>query len=303
MKKRRFLMIAAFAFVAALGLNIAVRQCSLMTGISGHTISAPPNPIPAAARSLRPNFPYSVIAGGAYSPAELRFINDKDPLVRDHYADFNMHTAKLVMLTDDRYQYASFRLNNRIFWTRNKLRIPKGEILLTDGQSYARTRCGNRLSSTRKLNTTTPLQPAERLLSLPNYSPRLLAQLPLAEAPPVGQLAQEFPVLPFESRFAPVLPLGVEATLKLPESWPPIENYIPIVPVAGTYIPTPSRTPPPGPPSTPPVVIPPSPPPVIAQVPEPASFYLFAVAFALSLWVLSRIVRKNDRKKQAREGR
>ncbi|MGA8026984.1 MAG: hypothetical protein WB992_07550 [Bryobacteraceae bacterium] len=288
--KRRFLIIAACAFGAAVALNLAVRQCSFGTGIAGHTVSPLREPIPAAVRSLRPNFPYSVIPGGAYSPAELRFANDKDALVREHYADFNVHTAKLVTLTEDRYQYVSFRLKNHIFWTHNRLRIPRGETLLTDGRSYARTRCGNRLSSTKQPNTT-PHEPLEALLSLPPYSFNL--QLPLAAAPPTGELAQEFPVLPFESeRLAPVLPNGTEAAIPLPETLSPIASYPPMTPAAGTYIPTTGKTPTQGGPTSP--TIPTSPTsPVISQVPEPASFYLFTLTFALTLWVLGRMVRKN----------
>ena len=52
---------------------------------------APPS---AIVRSLRPNFPYSVIAGGAYSPGELRFADNKDAVVRAHYADFRHFARK-----------------------------------------------------------------------------------------------------------------------------------------------------------------------------------------------------------------
>src|SRR5215467_132697 len=41
----------------------------------------------------------------------------------------------------------------RFYWTRRPMRIPNGEVLLTDGRLYARARCGNRISET-------PLGPA-----------------------------------------------------------------------------------------------------------------------------------------------
>src|SRR5581483_11411122 len=175
MNIRRFLVVAALAIASAVALNFIALHARKSGGMVGHTVSPQPG-TSAAARSLHPNYPYSFIPGAAYSPAELRIVSDKDSLVRDHYADFNIRSAQLVMLTDDRYQYVSFRLKNHIFWTHKKLRIPKGEMLLTDGHNYARTRCGNRLSSTPQASTT-ELEPAERLLSPPPFEPRMLPQL------------------------------------------------------------------------------------------------------------------------------
>ena len=172
MKTHRILLIALLAFACALALRVVPHQIRTSRPIDFKAIQQNGKVSPAA-RSLRPNYPYSVIAGGAYSPAELRYANEKDRLVRDHYADFDLKAARLVTLADDRYQYVSFRLKNRVYWTRNKLRIPRGEVLLTDGRNYARTRCGNRLSSSRQSSTTAE-QPSPKLLSLPSFRPELL---------------------------------------------------------------------------------------------------------------------------------
>jgi len=43
--------------------------------------------------------------------------------------------------------YVSYRLNNKVYWTANKARIPEGEMLVTDGDCEARARCGNRVSA------------------------------------------------------------------------------------------------------------------------------------------------------------
>ena len=289
MNTRRFLFIAVCAFTTALAMSFVAKHVRLSGRIADHTLSRA-SKVPALDRSLRPNYPYSVIPGGAYSPAELRFVTQKDPLVRDHYSDFDLHAARLVTLTDDRFQYASFRMKNRIYWTRNKLRIPRGEVLLTDGRYYARTRCGNRLSSTPQRETTA-LQPSDLLLSLPPYSPKLLPQLPFAEAPPADELAQAFPVLPLRTpMLGPVLP----GTMIAPaESWPPLQTVVPIIPITGGYIPTPAKTPTPGSPGSPPV-IPPLTPPIISHVPEPASIYLFGVTMCLSLWFLTRRMRRSQ---------
>jgi hypothetical protein len=172
--------------------------------------------IPPAVRSLRPNFPYSVVPGGVYSPDELRAATKNDPLVGQHYSDFNLQSARLVKLTEDVQQYASFRLGNRIFWTRNKLPIPKGEVLVTDGNSYARTRCGNRLSDA-VMSDTTPLQPSDDVLSLPLLSSELIPPLRFTDAPRIP----ESPVLPFQP---PQLGLFRRTTTALPlqtaANWP-----------------------------------------------------------------------------------
>jgi hypothetical protein len=154
--------------------------------LTSKTIELPAHGISALDRALRPNFPYSVIPGGVYSVAELRQRQASDSAVRDHYTDFAMDRARLVTLRDDQMAYVSYRRQGQILWTTRKLRIPKGEMLLTDGRNYARTRCGNRLSSI-------PMQPGSgngageptKELSLPlNWAPLWRAGLiPLTDVP------------------------------------------------------------------------------------------------------------------------
>ena len=45
-----------------------------------------------------------------------------------------------------RMAYVSYRIGNRVFWTRKPVRIPAGETLLTDGETEIRARCGNAVS-------------------------------------------------------------------------------------------------------------------------------------------------------------
>ena len=145
MKIRRLLILMLCALAAGLALRYAIQKRSLYGSISGHT-AALKEPLPAYARALRPNYPYSIIPGGAYSNAELQYADREDLVVKEHYSDFDVKRARMVQLTEDKYQYASYRKKNQVYWTKKKLRIPKGEILLTDGPSFARARCGNRLS-------------------------------------------------------------------------------------------------------------------------------------------------------------
>lgn len=299
MNRRQVLVIGICALVCAFALHVIVRSVRETAPITGRVLQAGAT-VDAAARALRPNYPYSVIPGGAYSPMELRAAAQREKLVRDHFADFDMGAAHLVTLTADRYQYVSYRQNNAIFWTRKRLKIAKGEVLLTDGRNYARTRCGNRLSDVAR-GPASPLQPPDRVLSLPPFTPALFSRgvVELASAPPPGDLAQAYPVLPFDSpRLAPYLPPETEAKLRLPEDLPLLGGggVFPFAPGAAGWAPaawlpppswTPSNTP------TPQLVQ--SPPPVPSEVPEPRSLLLFGVALGASGWILGRMARSGSR--------
>jgi hypothetical protein len=295
MNTARISVVAVCAVVSAVALHVIVRSVEETAPITLRVV-APGAKIAALDRALRPNYPYSVIPGGAYSPAELRFVNQKDQVIREHYSDFDMNAARLVTLTADRYQYVSFRVKDRVFWTRNRLRIPKGEVLLTDGRNYARTRCGNRLSATPKAQTTS-IQPSDRLLNLPPLRPESLGSINLAPAPPAGELAQAYPVLPFDSpRLAPYVPGGTEAALRLPGTLPPPAIVQPGFPVSGGSAPPPPQfTSPPVPHDT----APPAP----VPVPEPGSLLLFGIALCVSGWLLGRMARTNRRSQvRSKEG-
>lgn len=93
-------------------------------------------------------FPYSVIPGGVKSAQELRNALEHDPIAAAHYAGFDVSQTRVVRLPSDEEVYVSYRLNNHIYWTNKKLRLLKGEAVITDGKNVARTRCGNRLSDT-----------------------------------------------------------------------------------------------------------------------------------------------------------
>jgi hypothetical protein len=96
--------------------------------------------------SGRPVYPYSVIRGGAYSAEELVRALDADPVAARHYAVFR---RSRVHTTESRFSsrvYLSYRVGDVVYWTRRAVPLPHGETLLTDGENYARARCGNRIS-------------------------------------------------------------------------------------------------------------------------------------------------------------
>jgi len=292
MKILRYLLFAVCALVAGVMIRYAADKFSVYGSIAGHTAPLKA-PIPAYTRSLHPNYPYSIIPGGAYSAAELRSADRDDPVVKDHYADFDMKKAQMVQLTDDRYQYVSYRLRKKIYWTKKKLRIPKGELLLTDGASWARARCGNRLSD-KPHKQVSVHEPPAKALSMPLM--QLGTPMELAETPALGDLLSIPPV--DIDRFPPVLP---PSSAPLPPEFPPLGPTPPIIPIPiyppGGTPPPPVGVPPPSvppglppPPGTPPVVIPPTDNPPVSAVPEPKAIYLFLVTFVVSLYGLTRMI-------------
>jgi hypothetical protein len=100
------------------------------------------------------------------SPEELKLAIAKDPIVAEHYAGFDSVRAHVVKLREDKLAYVSYRLGSRVFWTKKKIRLAKGEPLITDGESYARTRCANRVSE-KPQPRTSPNEPSPKELNKP----------------------------------------------------------------------------------------------------------------------------------------
>jgi len=210
-----------------------------------------------AARSLsqRPVFPFSIVPGGVRDAHELQAAAAADSVVARHYADFRIERAHPIHLNAPVTMYVSYRRNNQVYWTKNRMVIPAGETLLSDGENLARVRCANRLSATAA-KPVAANDPTREQLSEPNFVPPLLAQL----LP--GESNQLFPgAAPGIS--APAVPL--------------------IVPGPGSSSNTPPVLPPILGPGVPPFVpnVPPPLPPV--STPEPSSFWLLATSAAIGL--------------------
>jgi hypothetical protein len=110
--------------------------------------SATVNQILSHVQPPRPVYPYSVVAGGVEDVNELKWVAEHDPIVGAHYAGFNYARAQVVRLALARTVYVSYRIGNHIYWTRRRVKLHKGEKLITDGTMTARTRCGNRVEDT-----------------------------------------------------------------------------------------------------------------------------------------------------------
>lgn len=105
-----------------------------------------PKKIVLTSPEIRKVYPYSVIPGGLRSAVELRQAVLRDRVVANHYAGFDVSRARIENLTEAREVYVSYRIDERVYWTRKRLRLSKGETIVTDGVNSARTRCGNRIA-------------------------------------------------------------------------------------------------------------------------------------------------------------
>jgi len=196
-------------------------------------------------------YPYSVIPGGVGDASELRKAVARDPLIAAHYAEFDLSRARVVRLDRDKAVYVSFRLNDRVYWTRKTLTLHAGETVISDGVHEARTRCGNRISVAPE-GPVSPKEPPAEAMDVAPASP-LVVGIPETWPDPI-----------------PLVP---------PDSEPPANPILPSPPV-GWIIP---------PPSHPVSGDGPHPNPVLAPLPvatpEPGTLVLLALGLLPLAWL------------------
>ena len=98
------------------------------------------------AGGARPVFRHSVIPGGVFTPQELQNALTQDAVAAAHYQGLDAGRLRTETVQQARYAYVSYRKDDQIYWTRNKVRISEGETILTDGTTEVRARCGNCIS-------------------------------------------------------------------------------------------------------------------------------------------------------------
>jgi hypothetical protein len=165
----------------------------------------------AGGLARRPLYPYSVITGGVRDAHDLKYATQHDPVVATHYVGFDYAHARLVRLVMERSVYVSYRMGNRVYWTRHRVKLHKGETLLTDGKMTARTRCANRVEEK-------PQQESSRM-----EPPAVAFDEPVM--PALGR-AMQAPAVPFETALnrgseGPALPLGIYDPINQ-GSWTPL---------------------------------------------------------------------------------
>jgi len=143
-------------------------------------------------------------------PDDLRYKALRDWVVRRHYAHFDFSHARLERATEAREVYLSYRVRDTVFWTRRKIRLHIGELLLTDGKITARARCGNQISETAKPDVSEE-EPDEDILDQPVAMIDSAPSLPIRPmlAPP--DLPAGEPIEPklLAGFFFPYVPIGV----------------------------------------------------------------------------------------------
>jgi len=162
----------------------------------------------------RPVYPYSVVPGGVKSASELKWMAQHDAVVASHYAGFDYEHARMVRLISARTAYVSYRIGNRLYFTRHRIMLRKGETVITDGRSrhapvaaIAWKKLHNRqllLKNRRRSSSISPFfPPLGRLFPIPSVPfqsallnrPALGPALPLGLYDPLGN-ANWVPIMP-----------------------------------------------------------------------------------------------------------
>jgi hypothetical protein len=279
-RRQRLVLIGIFAVIAtAAGTYFTASPHSPMLrmaakmGVIAHNRGGDPSrPTPT-----RPVFKYSVIPGGAYTPAELIEALQKDPVVSFHYAAFNRQSIRTVTSPFTHPVYVSYRIGNVVYWTSHTLALQKDETLLTDGTLFARARCGNRIS-------LSPQQPVAQMEPLPSTLDVREAELVLPPSTQRLLVADLAPSITWEEPPATVQPI-VQPLQPNPFPFQPFTVPVSTLPLWGfTTVAV-------VPPSTTTIVIPPivvTPPPgQVEAVPEPSMFLPLLLGMTAILAVLS----------------
>jgi hypothetical protein len=110
---------------------------------------------PAAGRSVkieslaaqaRPIYRHSVVPGGVRSAEEVANVIQRDPVVAAHYKDINPQKMRNDRLQKPLLAHVSYRLGDKVYWTKKPVPLPANEPIMTDGVTTIRERCGNLIS-------------------------------------------------------------------------------------------------------------------------------------------------------------
>ncbi len=179
-------------------------------------------------------YKYSVVPGGVESPEELAEARRNDPVVAANFADFGTHTY-ITHLQQDMYVYVAYRVGNKVYYTKKKHKVCKGEEIITDGKNSARTRCANRITKVFKAPNIVFNEPKPPELDIlePPESP----YLDVPDNPLITQNYNPYPRI--EEYQAPKPePIASSGASPLPKPVLPSEVILPgIQPIAGGVAP------------------------------------------------------------------
>ena len=141
-----------------------------------------------------PIYPYSVIPGGAHSRQDLLDAINRDQVVAAHYRNLSPDRMRVERLPEERRAYVSYRMGDRIYWTKEKVTLPAGEPILTDGVTQIRARCGNCIAFEPQLPTSDEEPDAVEFEAL---------------APPAGNSVASLNTVPVSTNRLSPVPLSV----------------------------------------------------------------------------------------------
>lgn len=146
--------LATMCFVAAISARYGStgRADTVTIEEAGIVVRAPASGTTGA--GARPVYRHSIVPGGVYGPGELRESMTADSVVAAHYAPLATAAARVERAGASRRVYMSYRVGNRVYWTKGRVVLNEGETLLTGGGAQIRARCGNRISETPMLPTS-----------------------------------------------------------------------------------------------------------------------------------------------------
>ena len=131
--------------------------------------------IDAVSLPFRSNYNYSVIPGGAQNAQELARAIQTDEVVAGHYRDVDPSTMHPQTVSVERMAHVSYRINDRVFWTKKPVRIYEGETILSNGETEIRARCGNAISIAPLLPTSDEEPESTEFDALTDTGPTLVA--------------------------------------------------------------------------------------------------------------------------------
>jgi hypothetical protein len=108
----------------------------------------------------------------------------RDPVVAEHYTGFQVQRTQLVKLQQDLLVHVSYRMRDKVYWTKQKVNIKRGETLVSDGTQSARTRCGNRISVLAQ-EPTLPEEPPTESFEMPIIPEEVPSALEIADTFPL----------------------------------------------------------------------------------------------------------------------
>jgi len=164
-------------------------------------VANPETLIPASLQDdpERPNFRYSIVPGGVRTPQEVMEAM-RDPVVAEHYARVKPAELRSEKLAEPMTAHVSYRVADKVYWTKKTLTLKAGEKVLTDGTTTMRERCGNLISMqplAPSLDGAEPTAPEFEMHVAPMVPTASVAQadqqapggFPLSNVPPVVSMS------------------------------------------------------------------------------------------------------------------